>query len=100
VAGERKLLVYNLFFKFTICNDPLPRIIRMLGNQTKKRVDVGLRKFEGFLSSAPEKANCGLAVDINHIPDMSTGNIQHCLFCNLQNLFLLLQNLAYTYQPL
>jgi hypothetical protein len=29
VAGERKLWVYDFFFKFTICNDALPRIIRM-----------------------------------------------------------------------
>jgi hypothetical protein len=46
-----------------------------LDNQIKKLVFVGLRKFEGYQSSAPEKADCGLAVDINHIPDMSTGNV-------------------------
>jgi hypothetical protein len=34
-----------------------------------------LRKCDGLTSSAPEKAVCGLAVDINHIPDMSTGNV-------------------------
>jgi hypothetical protein len=28
VTGERKLLVYDFFFKLTICNDALPRIIR------------------------------------------------------------------------
>ena len=34
-----------------------------------------MRKCDGLTSSAPEKAVCGLAVDINHIPDMSTGNV-------------------------
>ena len=37
-------------------------------------VVVGLRKYDGLQSSAPEKVDCGLAVDINHISDMSTGN--------------------------
>jgi hypothetical protein len=45
-----------------------------LDNQKQKPVAVGLRKCDGLTSSAPEKADCGLAVDINHIPDMSTGN--------------------------
>ena len=46
-----------------------------LDNQIENQVVVGLRKFEGFQSSAPVEADCGLAVDINHIPDMSTGNV-------------------------
>jgi hypothetical protein len=46
-----------------------------LDNQKEKPVVVGLRKFDGLTSSAPEEAACGLAVDINHIPDMSTGNV-------------------------
>ena len=46
-----------------------------LGNQNENPVDVGLRRYEGLQSSVPEKADCGLAVDINHIPDMSTGNV-------------------------
>jgi hypothetical protein len=46
-----------------------------LDNQKEKPVDVGLRKCEGLTASAPEKEDCGLAVDINHIPDMSTGNV-------------------------
>ena len=46
-----------------------------LDNQKENPVVVGLNKFDGFLSSAPEAVNCGLAVDINHIPDMSTGNV-------------------------
>jgi len=46
----------------------------MIDNQTET-VGVGIRKFDGLTTSAPEKADCGLAVDINHIPDMSTGNV-------------------------
>ena len=30
---------------------------------------------DGLRASAPERTDCGLAVDINHIPDMSTGNV-------------------------
>jgi hypothetical protein len=33
-----------------------------------------LRKYDGLTSSVPEVNGCGLAVDINHVPDMSTGN--------------------------
>ena len=46
-----------------------------LDNQQDNPVDVGLSKFDDFLTSAPEKADCGLAVDVNHIPAMSTGNV-------------------------
>ena len=46
-----------------------------LDNQTEIPVAVGLRKCDGLTSTAPEKADCGLAVDINHIPDMSTGHV-------------------------
>ena len=42
-----------------------------LDNQIQNSVAVGLRKYDGLTSSAPEKDDCGLAVDINHIPDMS-----------------------------
>jgi len=38
-------------------------------------VYTGLGKYGGLTSSAPIKSQCGLAVDINHIPDMSTGNV-------------------------
>lgn len=46
-------------------------------------VSIGLSKYGGFQSSAPEKALCGLAVDINHIPDMSTGNETSPIECAL-----------------
>jgi hypothetical protein len=46
-----------------------------LDNQKQNPVVVGLRKLDGLTSSAPMKTDCGLAVDINHIPYMSTGNV-------------------------
>ena len=46
----------------------------MIDNQIDT-VSVGFRKCDGFTASAPEKVDCGLAVDVNHIPDMSTGNV-------------------------
>jgi len=51
-----------------------------LDNQNKTEV-VSLRKVDGLTSSAPEKADCGLAVDINHIPEMSTGNVIDPIEC-------------------
>jgi len=44
-----------------------------LDNQIQP-VSIGLRKYGGLTSSAPEEADCGLAVDVNHIPDISTGD--------------------------
>ena len=38
-------------------------------------IHIGLGKYGRFISSAPMESQCGLAVDINHIPDMSTGNV-------------------------
>jgi hypothetical protein len=43
-------------------------------NQTEL-VHIGLGKYDGFTSSVPKESQCGLAVDINHIQDMSTGNV-------------------------
>lgn len=39
-----------------------------------KLIHIGLGKYRGLTDSAPEGANCGFAVDITHIPGMSTGN--------------------------
>ena len=36
-------------------------------------ISIGLSKYDGSISSAPVIAQCGLAVDINHIPIMSIG---------------------------
>jgi hypothetical protein len=46
----------------------------MIGNQNDT-LSVGIRKLDGLTASTPEKAECGLAVDVNHIPNMSTGNV-------------------------
>ena len=46
----------------------------MIDNQTDT-IGVGIRKFNGLTASAPVEADCGLAIDINHIRDMSTGNV-------------------------
>ena len=50
-------------------------ICRVTLDNQEQTVVVGLRKYDGLQSSAPETVDCGLAVDINHIPDMSTGNV-------------------------
>jgi hypothetical protein len=52
-----------------------------LDNQTENPVIVGLNTVDGFIASAPENVDCGLAVDINHIPDMSTGIIIDPIEC-------------------
>jgi hypothetical protein len=46
----------------------------MIDNQIDT-VSVGIRKLDGLTASAPVEADCGIAVDINQIPDMSTGNV-------------------------
>ena len=46
----------------------------MIDNQIDAE-SVGIRKVDGLTASGPEKADCRLAIDINHIPDMSTGNV-------------------------
>ena len=55
-------------------------------------VVVGLRKYDGLSLSAPEESVCGLAVDINHIPDISTGNVIAPIEC--------IKNVDYRTMPL
>ena len=50
-------------------------ICRVMIDNQKDTVSVGIRKLDGLTASAPVEAECGLAIDINHIPDMSTGNV-------------------------
>ena len=50
-------------------------ICRVMIDNQNDTVSVGIRKVDGLTASAPEKADCGLAIDINHIPDMSTGGV-------------------------
>ena len=38
-------------------------------------VSITLRNHVGPITSSPEEYGCGLAIDINHIPDMPTGNV-------------------------
>jgi hypothetical protein len=46
----------------------------MIDNQIET-VIVGIRKVDGSTASAPVVAECGLAVDVNNILCMSTGNV-------------------------
>jgi hypothetical protein len=50
-------------------------ICRVMIDNQKDTVIVGIRKLDGLTASAPVKAECGLEVDVNHIPNMSTGNV-------------------------
>ena len=50
-------------------------ICRVMIDNHIDTVGVGIRTVDGLTSSAPVVAECGLAVDINHIPKMSTGNV-------------------------
>jgi hypothetical protein len=50
-------------------------ICRVMINNEKDTVSVGIRKLDGLTSSAPKEAECGLAVDVNNLPSMSTGNV-------------------------
>ena len=56
-------------------------ICRVTLDNQQNPVVVGLRKVDGLTSSAPEKADCGLEVDINHIPDMSKGIVIDPIEC-------------------
>ena len=50
-------------------------ICRVMINNQKDTVSVGIRKLDGLTASAPKEAECGLAVDVNHIHDMPTGSV-------------------------
>ena len=50
-------------------------ICRVLIDNQNDTLSVGIRKFDGLTASAPLEAECGLAVDVNHIPKMSTENV-------------------------
>ena len=56
-------------------------ICRVIIDNQKDIVSVGIRKFGGLTASAPEEAGCGLAVDISHMPNMSTGNVIYPIKC-------------------
>ena len=48
-------------------------ICRVTIDNQVEPVSIGLRKYDGLTVSAPDKYGCGLAIDITHIPSMSTG---------------------------
>ena len=52
----------------------------MIDNQIDT-VSVGIRKLDGLTASAPVAAECGLAVDVNDIHKMSTGNVLAPIEC-------------------
>jgi hypothetical protein len=56
----RIMIQDNCFCRVTIDNQIEP-------------VSIGLRKFDGLTSSTPGENECGLVVDINHIPEMLKG---------------------------
>jgi hypothetical protein len=56
-------------------------ICRVMIDNQNDTLSVGIRKLDGLTASAPEKFDCGLAVDITHIPDMSTGNVIDPIEC-------------------
>ena len=37
-------------------------------------ISIALRKYDGIASSTPDPYGCGLAIDVDYIPKMSTGN--------------------------
>jgi uncharacterized protein (UPF0276 family) len=62
-------------------------ICRVIIENQIQSLAIGLRKYDGLLSAAPTKADCGLAVDINHIPGMSSNSglfirTYNLLFCS------------------
>jgi hypothetical protein len=56
-------------------------ICRVTIDNQVEPVYIDLGKYDSLISSAPEVNECGLAVDINHIPDMSTGNVITPIVC-------------------
>ena len=79
----RIMIQDNCFCRVTIDNQIEP-------------VSIGLRIFAGLASSTPVENECGLVVDINHIPDMSTGNVIAPIECvkntDFRNISLLLNS--------
>jgi hypothetical protein len=58
----------------------------MIDNQNDT-LSVGIRKFDGLTASAPLEAECGLAVDVNHIPKVSIGNVIAPIECPVNDTF-------------
>ena len=56
-------------------------ICRVAIDNQIQSISIGLNTYDGHPSSAPTKADCGLAVDISHISRMSTGNVVYPIQC-------------------
>jgi hypothetical protein len=56
-------------------------ICRVTIDNQIKPVSIGFNKYDGLTASASEEAGCGLAVDISHMPNMSTGNVIYHIEC-------------------
>ena len=56
-------------------------ICRVMIDNQKDTVIIGIRKVDDFTASAPVVADCELVVDVNHIPNMSTGNVLAPIEC-------------------
>ena len=44
-------------------------------------ISIGLSKYDGLSSSTPAEHECGLAVDVNHIPELTTGHVVAPIKC-------------------
>ena len=60
-------------------------ICRVTTDNQIKPISIGLTRYGGVASSVPGNYECGLAVDINHIPDMSAGNVIAPVECILND---------------
>ena len=56
-------------------------ICRVTIDNQIQTVYTGLKKYGGLSLSAPQKGECGLAVDIHYIPNISTGNQTDAIEC-------------------
>ena len=54
-------------------------------------ISIGLRKYGGLSSSAPDTYGCGLAVDITYLPDMLAGNVIAPIECLVNDKFVIYQ---------
>ena len=56
-------------------------ICRVTIDKQIQPIALGLGKYNDHIDSAPREGRCGLAIDINHIPNISTGNVTAPIEC-------------------
>ena len=56
-------------------------ICRVTIDKQIQPIALGLGKYNDHIDSAPRGGRCGLAIDINHIPNISTGNVTAPIEC-------------------